>query len=174
MSTAALDQVHAFQAMVNRAREDAIRSARLSYTGVGVALGVAAVVALALVVAGRAPNNVAAGALVAALMSGLCLRLASAFKRPEELARTGLPATATLERVVGGGLNLRVSNSSMQGNIAQTRARMTITVEGRAPYSVVVTDFLPGGAYGRLVPGTSFAAHVDPTRPDRVLVDWSA
>jgi hypothetical protein len=33
---------------------------------------------------------------------------------------------------------------------------------------------IPTAAYGRLVPGTRLRAYVDRTRPDRVLIDWSA
>lgn len=175
MNTTALDSMHAFQMMADRAREDAIRSARVSYAAVGVALGVAAAVAVVMGLTERAPmSGMLSGAAVACLMSALCIRLSSALQRPVELAQTGLPATVTFERVVGGGINLQVSNASMRGNVAQTRMRMQVAVDGRAPYAAEVTDFLPSGAYGRLVAGTRFAARVDPRRPDRVLVDWTA
>lgn len=175
MSEAALQQVRAFEAQVERARQGAITTARVTATAFGAALAFGAVAAVAAGVAGRAPAFAAfAAAALCATFAALLLRHAAAMRRPTELARTGVPATAIFERVVGGGVTLRVSGSAMEGTVAQLRVRLRVEAPGRAPYAVEVADFLPGDAYGRLVPGARFAAHVDPRRPTRVLVDWGA
>ncbi len=175
MSEAALQQVRDFEAQVERARQGAIATARITTMAFGALLSLGAVASLSAAVARLAPAPAACGAAaLCAAFAALLLRHASAMRRPTELARTGVPATVTFERVVGGGVTLQVSNATMQGTIAQTRVRLRVEAPGLAPYAVDVADFLPGEAYGRLAPGARFAAHVDPARPSRVLVDWSA
>ena len=148
---------------------------QITSTVFGALACVGAVAALDGVLLGKVP--LPAGAVCAVMCGGfgaMMLRNALAMRRPTELARTGVAAVATLEEVLGSGVSIRVKNSAMEGNVSQTRMRMRIDAPGKTPYTVEVTDFLPTEAYGRLVPGTRFAAHVDPARPARVLVDWSA
>lgn len=175
MTTDPLAQVRAFQAQAELARQRAITSAILGATSFGALLALGAVGAVVAGVLGHAPLPAAGvGALMCAGFAVMVLRHAVAMRRPSELTQTGIPATAVFEEVVGGGVSLQVSNTSMQGTISQVRARMQVEVEGRAPYAVEVTDFLPTEAYGRLVRGTRFAVYVDRARPARVLVDWGA
>ncbi len=175
MTHDALQQVREFQSSVDQATRSAVTSARRGHMGGAVFLALLAVAGCAGVLVGGVPVSIGASiAVVCALAAAGLLRLASRLRRPEELAQRGLRATATFEQVTGGGLALHVTNREMSGTIAQTRSRFVVAVEGRAPYTVEVTDFVPSTATGRLVAGARFAAWVDPTRPERVLVDWGS
>jgi hypothetical protein len=175
MTTPALQQLHAFQAKAEQARQRAITTARVTAMIFGSLLALGAVAAVVAGALGRAPlPAMGVGALMSAGFATMLLRQAAMMRRPTELAQTGIAATAVFDEVVGGGVSIQVSNPSMQGNVSQTRARVQIEVEGKAPYTVEVTDFLPTLAYGRLVRGTRFVAYVDRQRPERVLIDWSA
>lgn len=171
---AAMQQVREFQAQAERARQDAVNSAKL---GTGVAGGLCALAALGLlgaVALGHAPVQSLAGVVLLSLFAALSLRSALSLRRPEHLAREGLAAVAVFERVVGAGVNIRVSSSSMQGNVMQSRVRVRIEGTPRGPYTTEVCDVIPVGAHGRLVPGARLRAFVDRARPDRVLIDWNA
>lgn len=170
---AAMQQVQEFQAQVERARQDAVNSAKLGSAVAGVACALVALGILGAVVLGRAPVQSLAGVALLSLFATLSLRSARSLQRPEHLATEGLPAVAVFERVVGAGVNIKVASSSMQGNVMQTRVRVRIEGTPRGPYTAEVCDVIPGGAYGRLVPGTRFRAYVDRARPDRVLLDWN-
>lgn len=175
MNTAALQQVRAFRARSEQARQRAIATSRVTSTAFGVVLALGAVAAVVVGVLGRAPLPAAGvGALMCGGFAVMLLRMAAAMRRPSELAQTGIAATAVFEEVVGGGVSIQVANTTMEGNVSQTRMRMQIEVEGKGPYAVEVTDFLPMEAYGRLVRGTRFTAYVDRARPQRVLIDWGA
>jgi hypothetical protein len=175
MTTDPLAQVRSFRARSEQARQRAIATARVTSTVFGALLALGAVAAVVVGAMGRAPLPAAGvGALMGGGFAVMLLRMAAAMRRPSELAQTGIAATAVFEEVVGGGVSLQVANASMQGTVSQTRVRMQVEVEGRGPYAVEVTDFLPMEAYGRLVRGTRFAAYVDRARPQRVLIDWEA
>ncbi|MFO0626203.1 MAG: hypothetical protein U0325_11355 [Polyangiales bacterium] len=170
---AAMQQVQEFQAQVERARQDAVNAAKLGTLATGVACALVALGILGAVALGRAPVQSLAGVALLSLFATLSLRSARALRRPEHLAREGIPAVAVFERAVGMGVNIRVSSSSMEGNVSQTRMRVRIEGTPRGPYTTEVTDLIPSAAYGRLVPGTRLRAFVDRTRPDRVLIDWN-
>jgi hypothetical protein len=58
----------------------------------------------------------------------MLLRNAASMRRPTELAQTGIVASAVFERVVGSGVTIQVSNSTMRGTISQMRLRMQVEV----------------------------------------------
>lgn len=171
---AAMQQVREIQAQAERARQDAVNSAQTMTLVAGVACALVALGILGAVVLGRAPVQSLAGVALLTLFATLTLRSARSLRRPEHLATEGIAAVAVFERVVGMGVNIKVSSSSMQGNVAQTRMRVRIEGTPRGPYTTEVADVIPTAAYGRLVPGTRLRAYVDRARPDRVLIDWSA
>ncbi len=170
---AAMQHVREIQAQVDRARQDAVNSAKIGTGVAGVACALVALGILGAVALGRAPVQSLAGVALLTLFATLTLRSARSLRRPEHLAHEGIPAVAVLERVVGAGVNIKVSSSSMQGNVSQTRLRVRIEGTPRGPYTTEVTDLIPTGSYGRLVPGTRLRAFVDRTHPDRVLIDWN-
>ncbi len=171
---AAMQHVREIQAQVERARQDAVNTAKVSTVVAGVACALAALGILGAVALGHAPVQSLAGVALLSLFATLTLRSARSLRRPEHLATEGIAAVAVFERVVGTGVNIKVSSSSMQGNVSQTRLRVRIEGTPRGPYTTEVTDVIPTAAYGRLVPGTRLRAFVDRARPDHVLIDWSA
>lgn len=171
---AAMQQVQEFQAQVERARQDAVNSAKRGTGAAGVLCALVALGLLGAVALGRAPVQSLAGVGLLGFFAVMLLRTLTSMRRPEHLAREGIAAVAVFERVVGTGANLRVSSSSMEGNVSQTRMRLRIEGTPRGAYTTEVTDFVPTAAYGRLVPGTRLRVFVDRARPDRVLIDWNA
>lgn len=170
---AAMQQVREFQAQAERARQDAVNSAKTMTVVAGVACALVALGILGAVALGHAPVQSLAGVALLSVFAVLTLRSARALRRPEHLAHEGLPVVAVFERAVGVGVNIQVSSSSMQGNVSQTRMRVRIEGAPRGTYTTEVTDLIPTGSYGRLVPGTRLRAFVDRTHPDRVLIDWN-
>ncbi len=165
------------QATLERARAKVLARARVGYLVTAVVLGAGALgVLVHAALSSGAPTSRRLGeAAVAAVLLAFAWavrRVAESLRRPLELRETGEPATATLERVLGGGMSLEVSGGAFTGNISQLRLRLRIEIPGRAPYSIDHAEFLPGPAYAKLLPGTSFPAFVDRRRPERVLVDF--
>lgn len=173
-----LEMVNRFRRQAEEARARTIRRTRFTLSLVGVLLvGASGVLCLGGLggAVGLLPRATAAAIGVAVLCAGFgvgALAIAAALRRPEDLRTTGIAGKAKFLEVTGGGLSIEVNNSSMRGNIAQLALRLEIQVEGRAPYEVVVKDFVPSSAVSQLVPGTLFEVFVDRKKPKRVLVDW--
>jgi hypothetical protein len=170
---AAMQHVREIQAQVERARQDAVNTAKISTGVAGVACALVALGLLGAVALGRAPVQSLVGVAILSGIAAILLRTVTSLRRPEHLATEGLAAVAVFERVVGAGVNIKVSSSSMEGNVSQTRMRVRIEGTPQGAYTAEVSDVIPTAAYGRLVPGTRLRAFVDRTRPDRVLIDWN-
>ncbi|MEZ4392010.1 MAG: hypothetical protein R3A48_13010 [Polyangiales bacterium] len=171
---AALQQVYEMRARVDQARMSAVRTSRITTGVAAVVCGLGSLGLLASVLLGRAPTQSLGGVVILAVCSALTLRTSLSLRRPEHLAQEGIPAVAIFERVVGSGVRINVSSSTMEGTVSQTRMRFKIEGAERPAYTVDVTDLVPSGAHGRLVAGSRVRAYVDRARPDRVLLDWSA
>lgn len=169
-----MQQVYEMRARVDQARMSAVRTSRITTGVASVVCALGSLGLLASVALGRAPTESLGGVVILAVCSALTMRTYLSLRRPEHLAREGIPAVAVFERVVGGGVRIHVSSSSMEGTVSQTRMRFTIEGAERPAYTVEVTDLIPSAAYGRLVAGNRVRAYVDRARPDRVLLDWNA
>jgi len=76
--------------------------------------------------------------------------------------------------VVGTATVLGLASTSMYVN-NQPVAKVTLSVQlpGRAPYTVEKREVVPLLALGMITPGSSLAVAVDPTDPQKVVIDWS-
>jgi hypothetical protein len=129
MTTSALSHVAEFQAQAEHARQQAITTARVGALLFGGLLGVGAIASVVAALAGRAPlPATAVAAVMCVAFATMLLRNAASMRRPTELAQTGIVASAVFERVVGSGVTIQVSNSTMRGTISQMRLRMQVEV----------------------------------------------
>lgn len=83
----------------------------------------------------------------------------------DKILATGIPGSAT---IVG------LDSTSMYVN-NQPVAKLTLNVQlpGRAPYTVEKREVIPLLALGMIQPGSSIPVAVDPTNPQKVVIDWS-
>ena len=82
-----------------------------------------------------------------------------------KILQQGLAGRAT---VVG------LASTSMYVN-EQPVAKLTLNVQipGRAPYTVEKREVIPLLALGMITPGSSLPVAVDPTDPQKIVIDWS-
>ncbi|GIF77356.1 hypothetical protein [Asanoa siamensis] len=84
-----------------------------------------------------------------------------------DLARTGLPAQAQ-------PLDLRETGAYVDREPVLEVLISVRRVDGGPPYPAMYLGPIAEPFLGRAQDGLPFAARIDPQRPDRVLVDWTA
>jgi hypothetical protein len=100
------------------------------------------------------------------MIVGFLMRAGAAAKR--QLLATGLPGEATVTGLRQTGVSMN------RGQYMQIGMQLSISVQGRPPYAVQHTEFVPMIMVGRLSTGAPLAVKVDPANPQRIAIDWSA
>ncbi len=82
-----------------------------------------------------------------------------------KILQQGIPGTATI---------MGMASTNMYIN-EQPVAKLTLSIQlpGRAPYTVEKREVIPLLALGMMAPGRSLPVAVDPTDPQKIVIDWS-
>lgn len=83
---------------------------------------------------------------------------------------TGLRGTATLVEVRPGGMIVTSGTG-----VSATLSRLSLDVlvdDGRPLYRVEHRTVVPLGSVSRLLPGSTFAVRVHPSKPKRLAIVW--
>ena len=75
-----------------------------------------------------------------------------------------LPARVTLDAIQDSGVDI--------GDDRLFTFDLTVSVAGREPYKMKHAAVVPQAQKPRLARGASFPAHVDPSRPGQIAIQW--
>jgi hypothetical protein len=101
---------------------------------------------------------------IALIWFGLRVRRSAA--EADRIASTGTAGTATVTGLTQTGMSLN--------DQPQVDMELLVSVPGRTAYPAHRTEFVPLILLGRLSSGLPLPVRIDPTDPQRVIIDWTA
>lgn len=130
--------------------------------------------AVFLVVGLNADKPVRSGFLLtAAILGGVGLllmawarRMAGGFRKAMRIKAQGIAGTATIASMTQTGMYLN--------NQPQVELQLDVTTPIQGPYRVVMKEWVPLIALGRLTGGVPLPVKVDPADPNGVVIEWEA
>jgi len=94
------------------------------------------------------------------------LALQAEMQAEQALLQSGTPARATVTNCTNTGLLVNFN--------PQVVLDLSVAVGGQPPYEVQLTTSVPVTYLSRLHAGSDVSVRVDPSKPQRVVIDWSA
>jgi hypothetical protein len=94
------------------------------------------------------------------------LALQADIQAEQALLQSGTPARATITNCTNTGLLVNFN--------PQVVLNLWVALSGEAPYEIQLTTSVPATYLSRLDAGSDVGVRVDPSKPQRVVLDWSA
>lgn len=168
----------AMKAMHASSRETVLSSVRTNSLVMG-ALGYlmlagAAVVAVLFLI-GMLPKEAGYVPLLLAPMGGLFVFFARYTALPSRaLLQNGTAYSATIVEVRGVGRTIGIEKPGLSATLTKVTVELSIPQLGPAGTSIIHSEYVPGGDFGKLQKGATIPVRCDPKQPTRLAFDWDA
>jgi hypothetical protein len=93
------------------------------------------------------------------------LALQADMQAEQALLQSGTPARATITNCTNTGLLVNFN--------PQVVLDLSVALGGQPPYEIQLTTNVPATYLSRLHAGSDVSVRVDPSKPQRVVIDWS-
>jgi hypothetical protein len=169
---AAMKAMHASsrEAVLGSVRTNSIVMGALGY----LMLAGAAIVAVLFLI-GTLPKEAGYVPLLLLPMGGLFVFFARyTALPPRALLRNGTAYSATIVEVRGLGRTIGIEKPGLSATLTKVTVELSIPQLGPAGASIVHSEYVPGGDFGKLQKGATITVRCDPNKPTRLAFDWDA